>query len=127
MYDIYWGGAIGFNLNQAEGDDPPAEPFDASAAGVTGFGFDVSALPIGGQLRFNVLVAGEDTNNYCAAITAPAGNQFHWTDLKLSCWAAEDATPDPTRIQAVHWQIVTNDSGPFDFDFCVTNITALTD
>jgi hypothetical protein len=124
-YAVYWGGAVGFNLNQEEGSDT-AMAYDATANGVTGFGFDISTLPVGGQLRFNVLVSGEPENNYCALITATAGNEFRWEDLKLSCWAAMPTTPDPTKIEAVHWQIVTNENAPYDFNFCVSNITALT-
>jgi hypothetical protein len=124
-YDIYWGGAIGFNLNQNEGEDT-ANPFNAQAAGVTGFGFHIGPLPVGGQLRFNVVVAG-DTNNYCKAITGEQSVMMRWEDLQQSCWAAMPVTPDPTNIEAIHWQIVTNDANSYEFDFCVEGLVALTD
>jgi hypothetical protein len=47
--------------------------------------------------------------------------------MKLSCWAAESATPDPTRIEALYWQIVTNDATAYDFGFCIEDLVALTD
>jgi len=127
QFGVYWGGAIGFNLHQEEGNDTPALPYDARANGVTGFGFDISELPAGGQLRFNVLVAGEPDNNYCAPINTESNNEFRWDDLRLSCWAPEDETPDATKIQAVHWQIVTRESVAYDFDFCLDNLHVLTD
>ena len=127
-FSTFWGGAIGFNLNQEEGSDT-AMPYDATANGVTGFAFDIGPLPIGGELRFNVLVAGEPDNNYCKRITAETGmaNEFRWSDLQLNCWAAEPVNPDATKIEAVHWQIVTNQSAAYPYDFCVSNITALQD
>lgn len=129
-YDDYWGAAIGFNLKQVEGEDA-ALPFDATATmpPITGFSFNVAGadpLPAGGELRFNIKVAG-DTNNYCAKITAAGPNSFRLTEMLQSCWMPEQITPDPTKLEALHWQYVTNSTASYNFDICITELRALTD
>jgi hypothetical protein len=124
-YDVYWGGAVGFNLNQAS-PDATAYGYNAADYGITGFAFDIGPLPIGGELRFNVVVDGM-AENYCAPITHARRVEMRWEDLLLSCWAAEPVNPDETVVQSLHWQIVTNDAGAYGFSFCIENLMVLTD
>ncbi|HEU5075460.1 MAG TPA: hypothetical protein VFU02_14815 [Polyangiaceae bacterium] len=129
-FDDYWGAAIGFNLKQVEGEDA-ALPFDATATTppITGFSFTIAGgnpLPEGGELRFNVKVAG-DTNNYCAKISSAGNVSFRLTELLQSCWMPEQITPDPTKLEALHWQYVTKEAMTYDFDLCITELRALTD
>lgn len=129
-YDDYWGAAIGLNLKQEVGSDE-ALPFNATATNppVTGFSFNIAGgnpLPTGGELRFNVKVAG-DTNNYCAKILAPGPNSFRLTELLQSCWTPQQVTPDPSKLEALHWQYVTKEGMSYDFDLCITELRALTD
>lgn len=129
-FSTYWGAAIGFNLSQEKGVDT-ALPYNASTNGVVGFAFNVggtSAIPTGGELRFNVKVNG-DTNNYCAKITTPGANSFMLTDLHQSCWDAASATlptPDPSKLEALHWQYVTNTMASYTFNLCISDLRVLT-
>ena len=96
---------------------------------MTGFSFNVAGtdpLPAGGELRFNIKVAG-DTNNYCAKILAAGPNSFRLTELLQSCWMPEQITPDPTKLEALHWQYVTKTDAAYDFNLCITELRALTD
>lgn len=129
-YDDYWGAAIGLNLKQEVGDDA-ALPFDATMTDppITGFSFNIAGanpLPEGGELRFNIKVAN-DTNNYCAKITSAGPNSFRFSQLLQSCWAPEQITPDPTKLEALHWQYVTKTDKTYEFDICITELRALTD
>ena len=127
-YDDYWGAAIGFNLSQVEGEDA-ALPYNATTHMVTGFAFTLSGdapLPTGGELRFNVKVAG-DSNNYCAEITSIGEVSFRLSQLKKSCWMPEEVTPDPANLEALHWQYVTNVNDSYDFNLCIDELRVLTD
>ncbi|HEY6722882.1 MAG TPA: hypothetical protein VI197_02590 [Polyangiaceae bacterium] len=129
-YDDFWGAAIGLNLKQEEGMDA-ALAFDAAAAGLTGFSFMIegaSPIPAGGELRFNIKVAG-DSNNYCKKITAAGANTFKLSEMYQSCWMNDTTlpTPDATKLEAIHWQYVTNTSASYDFDICITALAGTTD
>jgi hypothetical protein len=128
-YDDYWGTAVGFNLSQVEGMDE-ALPYNASMAGVAGFSFTIGGtdpVPAGGELRFNIKVAG-DTHNYCAKILASGDSTFMLADLHQDCWlatAASNPTPDATQLEALHWQYVTNTTDTYSFDICVTALRVI--
>jgi len=127
-YDDYWGAAIGFNLSQVEGEDA-ALSYNATMNGVTGFSFMIAGdnpLPEGGELRFNIKMAG-DTNNYCRKIPAAGPVSFKITDMWQSCWenSATAPTPDPTKLEALHWQYVTKEGLTYPFAICITELRAL--
>ena len=129
-YAIYWGAALGFNLYQEVGFDA-AMPYDAAAHGVSGFAFVVKGpnpLPAGGELRFTVKVAG-DPHAYCAKIPSVGDNAFHLRELHQDCWNFDVTapTPDPTQLEALHWQYVTNLAQGYRFDLCIAELSALTD
>jgi len=127
-YEDFWGAAIGLNLSQAPDMDPLA--FDAMTNNVAGFSFKIEGsapIPEGGELRFNIDTA-DDTNNYCAKIDAPGNNKFMLADLHQSCWDATTLTlptPDPTQLQALHWQYVTKEDKSYDFDLCITELRVI--
>lgn len=127
-YSSYWGAAIGLNLSQEVGMDA-ALPYNASTQGVTGFEFIVGGdnpIPAGGELRFNIKVNGDD-NNYCRKINQPGLNTFKLTDMWQSCWEndASAPTPDPSKLEALHWQYVTNTSASYDFHLCIEALGVL--
>lgn len=128
-YLTYWGAAIGFNLNQEEGEDA-ALAYDATAHKVVGFSFVVagsSPIPPVGELRFNLKVAG-DAHNYCTEIVAPGLSTFLFTDLWQDCWVVpSDTSPslDPTQLEALHWQYVTTSTASYDFDICISDLRAI--
>ncbi|HEX3773908.1 MAG TPA: hypothetical protein VHV51_05550 [Polyangiaceae bacterium] len=137
-YGTTWGAAMGLNLNQ------PIDPttmmgvmtplaFDATAAGITGFAFDISGdmVPTGANFRF--LINDMAGNQYCTA-TAKAPkkgpNVYKLSDLVEECWQASkptDLTGDTAanNIVKIAWQVVTNSSNTVPFNFCIDNIEAL--
>ncbi|HEY4102453.1 MAG TPA: hypothetical protein VGM44_01130 [Polyangiaceae bacterium] len=138
-YGTTWGAALGLNLNQ------PIDPttmmgvmtplaFDATAAGITGFAFDLSGdmVPVAANFRF--LINDMAGNQYCTG-TAKApkigANVYHLADLIEECWQAAkptDLTGDKAanNIVKIAWQVVTNSTATVPFNFCVSNIEALT-
>lgn len=134
-YGEYWGAAIGLNLNQPidpvtmEGQDPPLA-YDAGAAGVTGFAFEITGDGIPTTLRFKV----EDASGeYCTPATkaVKAGaNTYLFEDLVKECWEM-DAAKNPNASAAksglvkIAWQVTTKDTMAIPFDYCVQNVRAL--
>lgn len=128
-YGYFWGAGVGFNLNQevesapGAGDNPP-QPYNADTLGVTGFYFEISGPNVPTRLRFKAKVAGDDAD-YCTSITE-GGQAIEFIDLKKSCWMSEAGAVDTTNIEAVQWQVYTDAAGPTPFDFCISNIHAIT-
>jgi len=127
-YSTYWGAAVGFNLAQ-EPDAQFGGAYDARAKGVIGFSFRLEGenpLPRGGELRFNIKVFNDD-NVYCVRVPASGDNRFLITDLRQSCWQSNPMRlpPDPSQLEALQWQYVTNITSSYPFDICITKLAAI--
>lgn len=140
-YGLYWGAAIGLNLNQPTMMDPttlmdvggtPA-PFDASK--ITGFAFELTGAMVPVSLRFKI-DSGDGTEEYCTGAETPiklGANTVKFDQLRTKCWEPLSKQPTPAKGTAIQskvvkiaWQVVTNQASAVPFDFCVANIRALT-
>lgn len=123
-YETRWGAGAGMNLAEPPGG--LQGPFNATAAGVTGFSFDVAGSSVpNGSLRFKAVVASDPDSDYCIDITS-GPSTILLSQLRRSCWLASPGpAPDPTQIRAIQWQVVTNEVSYSPFDFCIGNVTAL--
>ncbi len=115
-----WGAGVGFNLNQDVGSDT-ANAWDATAAGVTGISFNLSALPAGGLLRLIYTSAGVD---YCVEVTAAGMQTVLFSETAEECWSAGGGAPPVTTLESVKWQVaaVTDE---YAFDFCISEVAAV--
>lgn len=115
-----WGAGVGFNLNQDVGSDT-ANAWDATAAGVSGISFNLSALPAGGLLRLIYASAGVD---HCVEITAAGEQTVLFSETAAECWEAGGAAPAATTLESVKWQVaaVTDE---YAFDFCISGVAAV--
>jgi hypothetical protein len=131
-YGEFWGTAIGINVNQPI--DPATEmggtpmSFDFAAKGVTGFSFEITGATVPSSLRFKV----EDSaaKEYCtpaAVPVIPGVNTIHFSQLITECWVAAGAGTVPTgrAVVKIAWAVVTNDSSTVPYDFCVSNLVAV--
>jgi hypothetical protein len=139
-YGEFWGAAIGLNLNQpidmntGEGVDPPLT-FDAGAKAITGFAFEITGTTVPTSLRFKVENAtGEFCNIGPTKPVLKGANSFKFADLHEKCWempakAAMNPNADMAKSNLIKiaWQVVTNTTAAVPFDYCVSNIRALTD
>jgi hypothetical protein len=131
MFGAQWGAGIALDLNSAGGLNPPKTPFDATANGVTGFAIDVKgAAPTTIRMNVTTVAAGTDSHFVEVPVTA-AGTEVvvRWTDpkLKQGSWVMAKTPFDPTQILALQLQVFTDASAPKPFDFCASNLRALTD
>ena len=118
QYGVYWGAGFGMHLNQPGFGYYP-EIYDAEQHGVTGFGFSVDALPVGGELRF--IVRGDDV--YCTSVINTGYAQYSLADLTKGCWDPVSTPHDYSRLTSIEWHFVSNGSNAYDFDVCVSDLT----
>jgi hypothetical protein len=137
-YGTFWGAAIGLNLNQPI--DPVTgegvvTPLKYDATHLKGFSFTISG-PAGGEgmipttLRFKV---EDGVTEYCTWKTVGKGpNTVLFTELETKCWehskgTGTSATTAQAGLLKIAWQVVTNTGGTIPFDYCVSDVRAITD
>jgi hypothetical protein len=141
-YSAIWGTGIGFDLNNAGTDDGGTGvkgTWDAAAKGVTGFSFTIESPPIGGQMRvefptnaipgttdINAAYWGGATMNL-SPFTTSGTYSFKWSDVGGPMYLAGASPFDNTKILSMQFHVVTNTSSTIAFDYCISNLKALTD
>jgi len=137
-YSAIWGAGIGFDLDT--GSTAGAKlPWDATVHGVTGFGFTIEMPPVDGQMRVEFPTSaapgvtdvkpaywGGETMNL-SPFTKQGTYAFHWADVGGPMGLDPHMAFDRTRIVSMQFHVVTNTSSAVPFNYCVSNIRALTD
>jgi hypothetical protein len=141
-YSAIWGTGIGFDLNNGGTDDGGTGqklPWDATAHGVTGFSFHIEGPPLGGQMRvefptsvaigttdINAAYWGGATMNL-SPFTTSGDYSFRWAQVGGPSYLATPMPFDNTKILSMQFHVVTNTSSTIPFDYCISNLRALTD
>ena len=114
-------------------------PYDASAHGVTGFGFDIDMPPTGGQMRVEFPTSGEpgttDINPAfwggasanLSPFTKGGSYSFHFTDVGGPMNVTAPVPFDKTKILSMQFHVVSNASTTVPFAYCISNLRVLTD
>jgi hypothetical protein len=148
-YSAIWGVGIGFDWSNAGTGDAGASatsvkmPWDATMYGVTGFKFDITGIPIGGNLRIEFPFTGQSGNDapywggMANNLSIPGGSgmntadgtySFKWTDVTGPMYATNPPAFDPTHIISAQWHVVSNTKAPVTVtNMCVSNVTLTTD
>jgi hypothetical protein len=136
-YSSIWGNIIGFNpANPGTLADGATlvGPYDAPAHGITGFAFDIDAVPLGGHLRVTFQTVGTENNaaywggatGDLSPVTAPGHYEIRWPQVGGPFYLTNPPPFDPTMLTGITFQVVSNSSGPVPFNFCVNNAMLLT-
>ena len=125
MFAAQWGAGLALDLNSSGGEMAVKSPFDATAAGITGFEVDISGTAPATGIRINLTMDGVGDSNFVAA-PIPGTTKFKLSDAKQGSWVTAKTPLDPTKIVAMQFQVYTNATAPTPFDFCVTGIRATT-
>jgi hypothetical protein len=126
----YWGGGLAFIMYNGSAG-APALPYNATANGLTGISAKITANTgtIPAQMRFKFKMIGSN-DSYCKEVDGATSGQtivLHTGDAVHDCWAPDNAsTLDVTMIENYEVQVVSQTSMAVPFDFCLTEITALT-
>ena len=141
-YSAIWGTGIGFDLNNAGTDDGGTGvkgTWSAPEHGVTGFSFTIDTPPIGGQMRvefptaaipgttdINAAYWGGATMNL-SPISTGMTYSFRWAQVGGPMYLVGASAFDNTKIQSMQFHVVTNTSSSIPFEYCISNLKALTD
>jgi hypothetical protein len=126
MFAAQWGAGLALDLNSAGGE--PGAPaakgtFDSVRAGISGFSVDLSGSSPA-RVRINLTMPGVADSSFVDA-TVPGTTTFSVADAKQGSWVMSKTALDPTKIEALQFQVFTNASSPTPFDFCVNAIRAI--
>jgi len=119
-----WGVVVVFQLNNVGGN---ALPYDATPNGIDGFKFTLSGANIPSEIRPRYRVDGSAAE-YCRQICATGTQSILFSDAHPSCWTGgNSATPNTTQLTLIEFHIPSRTSGDVTFDFCIDDVTAITD
>jgi hypothetical protein len=129
-YATYWGAAVGFDLNGSAVTGGTHAPYVASAHNVVGFSmtFTNSASA---AVRFSYIVYnGTGNTAYCVKQLSSGQNAIYFTNANATCYntpagsALTNVLADGTV--ALQWQVPSSTNGAVPFNFCIDNLTPLT-
>ena len=128
MFSAQWGAGLALDLN-SKGGEPGAPAvkgtFDLTKAGIRGFSVDISGTAPAG-IRINLTMPGVADSNFVDA-KVPGTTTFDIAKAKQGSWAVDKRPLDPTQVEALQFQVFTNDAAPTPFDFCIDAIRAISD
>lgn len=132
-YSNIWGAGIGLDLNATGGDNSTKEVFDFTAHGITGISFEIDNVPLPGlRVEFPMPATeghpdGSDywgaSMNYPNSPVMAGVNIVKWADIK----APRGAVPfDASQVLSIQFHVPSNMSGAGTFNYCISNLTFLT-
>jgi len=119
MYSTYWGAGVGWNLNQEMVPPNPLQPASLKDKKTVTVKLD---MKVEAPTRIKFKVAGE-TADYCASLR-PGLNTIPLDTITKECWTpGGDPIAADASVEALQFQVLTNDGADTPFDFCVNNLS----
>jgi hypothetical protein len=128
MFAAQWGAGLALDLASPGG--VPGAPatkgtFDLASAKIRGFSVDITGTAPA-RIRINLTMPGVADSSYVDAVV-PGTTTFAIADAKQGTWVEAKNPLDPTRLEALQFQVFTTAGGATPYDFCVSAIRVLTD
>jgi hypothetical protein len=135
-YAAIWGAGIGLDFNNAGADGGTGKlAWDATAAGVTGFSFEIDQLPLGGNIRVEFPATSQNgndaaywggaTNNLSPVMVGK--NTIKWAMVGGPSYATNPPAFMPSKVTGIQFHVVSNTSSTVSYKFCVSNLVPLKD
>jgi hypothetical protein len=122
-FSTEWGAGIALDLNNSGGATGQKMPYNAQTNGVIGFFMNITGTAPG--LRINITsVPTGDNAHFVNGVVGP--NTVQFSDAKQGSWVTTKMDLDTTQLLAIQFQIPSAMSKTVDFNFCVENLSALT-
>jgi len=135
-YTNIYGSGLGFQLNGVPDAATPmildTTPYNAVQSGVKGLSFVIDNIPSNG-LRVegttpptNFMPAwwnGATTN---VSPVVAGTNVIHWTDVTGPMYVTNPPALDTTMVTTIDFHVITNTTAAGSFNFCISNVTVLT-
>lgn len=118
-WDNYWGALVGLFVCDLDGvncPDPPDPGWNPGAHGVHGFSFGLSGL----LPHLQLTVRTSDEIDYCVVVSS--SGSYDLSQFRTECWIDSGEFYDGQDIRLFQWNIVGNEIGASDFDFCITDL-----
>jgi hypothetical protein len=128
-YAAYWGAAVGFDLNVPTSGT--RQPYVASAHHVLGFSMTLTntVYPTD-KVQFSYLVYNGSSNvAYCVAQLNPGPNTVYFTNTVSNCYTTGGVgltTTNADNLVALQWQVPGSPLSATPFNYCIDNLTPLT-
>ena len=123
MFAAQWGAGLALDLN-SKGGEPGAPAakgtFDLVHAGVKGFSVDITGTAPA-NIRINLTMPGVPDSSFVDA-KVPGTTTFNVGDAKQGTWVKSKTPLDPSKVEALQFQVFTTAASPTPYDFCVTAI-----
>jgi hypothetical protein len=128
MFAAQWGAGLALDLN-SKGGEPGAPAvkgtFDLVQAGIKGFSVDITGTAPA-RIRINLTMPGVPDSSFVDA-KVPGTTTFNVADAKQGTWVMSKTPLDPTKVEALQFQVFTTAGAPTPYDFCVNAIRVVTD
>ncbi len=120
-----WGAGIALELND-DGASHKQSPWDATAAGVLGFCFQLSgsAVPAGLRLAFTTTTSGDDAP--FKAVGSAGSHTVLFSQTGPGSWFKNTSPLDTHNLVLMQFQIPATSGKAIPWDFCVSGMTAVT-
>lgn|GEM_PF-4446325 len=128
MFAAQWGAGLALDLNSKGGElGAPAVKgtFDLVQAGIKGFSVDITGTAPA-RIRINLTMPGVPDSSFVDA-KVPGTTTFNVADAKQGTWVTSKTPLDPSKIEALQFQVFTTAASPTPYDFCVTAIRVVSD
>ena len=128
-YATYWGAAVGFDLNSPTSGTRQTYP--ASTHHVLGFSMTLTntVYPTD-KVQFSYLVYNGSSNvAYCVAQLNPGLNTVYFTNTVSNCYTTGGVgltTGNADNLVALQWQVPASPQSATPFNYCIDNLTPLT-
>jgi hypothetical protein len=128
-YSLQWGAGIALDLNSTGGEMAVKNDFNATAAGVKGFMFDIitnTTPPQPADVRVNIKTKATGDNSHFVTAMLPAANfQVLFSEALQGSWVMPPTTLTQDAIESIQFQVYTNATLEKPYDFCVSNMRAI--
>lgn len=128
MFAAQWGAGLALDLNSKGGElGAPAVKgtFDLVQAGIKGFSVDITGTAPA-RIRINLTMPGVPDASFVDA-KVPGTTTFNVADAKQGSWVMNKTPLDPTKVEALQFQVFTMAGAATPYDFCVSAIRLVTD
>jgi hypothetical protein len=130
-FSLQWGAGIALDLNSTGGAMAEKRDYDAAAKNIKGFMFDIvsnTTPPTPAQVRVNYKTkATGDASHFVPVTMSKSNAQILFADAMQGSWVmGADVKDLPVNaLEAVQFQVATDDVAAKPFDFCVSNMRVI--
>jgi hypothetical protein len=132
-YEHIWGTNLGLDFNNMDRTNVNrGGTWDAPANGITGFSFVIDTPPGSIRVSFSTDAAPYKAAYWSGAKAGaspvkPGLNVVRWADVGGPMYVTNPPLFDPTQIRGIQFTVVSNATQSIPFDFCISELTALTE